>query len=130
MFDLSVYYLFIYFFWKSEYLHVQWFTIILFNESTKSNPHSLAYWKIKKELNQTHATKSNPPMKSIQTHATKSNLPMKLSTHAKKTKGKKGTMEIFWLWHCQQCHCRKERKGERDEAGTNGATRNKDRKRD
>ena len=57
-------------------------------------------------------------MKSMQTHATKSNLPMKLSTHAKKkskgkkrdngdvlalmhakkkSKGRKGTMEIFWL---------------------------------
>ena len=101
MFGLSVYYLF-----------------ILFNESTKSNPHSLAYRKIKKELYQTHAMKLNPPMKSMQTHATKSNLPMKLSTHAKKkiqwkkkgqwrcfgfdacqkkSKGRKGTMEIFWL---------------------------------
>ena len=67
----------------------------------------------------------------IQTHATKSNLPMKLSSHAKKNpKEKKGTMEIFWLWHCQQYHCHKERKGERDEAGTNGATRNKYRNRD
>ena len=52
-------------------------------------------------------------------------------THAKKkSKGKKGTMEIFWLWHCKQYHCHKERKWERDEAGTNGAIRNKYRKRD
>lgn len=42
-------------------------------------------------------------MKSIQTHATKSNLPMKLSTHAKKkSKGKKGANgDILALTHAK-----------------------------